>query len=87
VITPNNAQQKVAKVQPKAAIAPAALNTAMNVGQASNMQLTAKIPAKLSKHVQAGPNPSAELMLYYWWQQADKQQREAFLKAIKVKAD
>jgi uncharacterized protein YccT (UPF0319 family) len=87
VITPDNAQQKIAKVQPKAAIAPAVLNTGMNAGQASNTQLTAKIPAKLSKHVQAGPNPSAELMLYYWWQQADKQQREAFLKAIKVKAD
>jgi hypothetical protein len=87
VITPNNAQQKVAKVQPKAAIAPVVLNTGLNTGQASNTQLAVKIPAELSKHVQGGPNPSAELMLYYWWQQADKQQREAFLKAIKVKLD
>lgn len=88
VVKPDNTQYKAGKVEQKvAAITPAILSTAMSAEQTSITQFSTKIPAELRKHAQGGANPSAELMLYYWWQQADKQQRDAFLKAIKAKIE
>ncbi|MFY8301024.1 DUF2057 domain-containing protein [Pseudoalteromonas sp. SS15] len=83
VIAPNKSQQVAVKVKPKAVTAPAVVAATVQTA-ATPMAITTQIAPKSRKQIEGVTHPSAELMLHYWWQQADEKQREAFLKAVKV---
>lgn len=76
VVTPNNSQQKAVAVKPEVEVAPVVAERVKSAPQT--------VAPVSRKAVEGVTHPSAELMLHYWWQQADKKQREAFLKAVKV---
>jgi uncharacterized protein YccT (UPF0319 family) len=76
VVTPNKSQQTAVSVKPDVEVAPVV---------AERVKSAPQTVAPVSRQMVEGvTHPSAELMLHYWWQQADKKQREAFLKAVKV---
>ena len=81
VIAPNKSQQVAVKVKPTAASAPAVVAAQV---QTTPTSITTPVAPKSRKQIEGVTHPSAELMLHYWWQQADEKQREAFLKAVKV---
>ena len=81
VIAPNKSQQVAVKVKPKAASAPAVVAAQV---QTTPISITTPVAPESRKQIEGVTHPSAELMLHYWWQQADEKQRKAFLKAVKV---
>ncbi|GMM86568.1 DUF2057 family protein [Pseudoalteromonas sp. MTN2-4] len=83
VIAPNKSQQVAVKVKPKAVVAPAVVAATVQT-VATPMTITTQVAPKSRKQIEGMTHPSAELMLHYWWQQADENQRKAFLKAVKV---
>ena len=83
MIAPNKSQQVAVKVKPKAMTAPAVVAATVQTA-ATPTSITTPIAPKSRKQIEGVTHPSAELMLHYWWQQADEKQREAFLKAVKV---
>ncbi|TMO53568.1 DUF2057 domain-containing protein [Pseudoalteromonas phenolica] len=83
VVAPNTSQQVAVKVKPKAEVAPAVVAATVQTA-AAPMAITTQVAPKSRKQIEGVTHPSAELMLHYWWQQADDKQREAFLKAVKV---
>ena len=83
VIAPNKSQQLAVKVKPKAVTAPAVVAATVQTA-AAPIAMTTQVAPNSRKLIEGVTHPSAELMLHYWWQQADEKQREAFLKAVKV---
>ncbi|WP_171037301.1 DUF2057 family protein [Pseudoalteromonas phenolica] len=83
VVAPNKSQQVAVKVKPKAVTAPAVVVATVQTAS-TPMAITTQTAPKSRKQIEGVTHPSAELMLHYWWQQADEKQREAFLKAVKV---
>jgi len=83
VIAPNKSQQVAVKVKPREVVAPAVVAATVQTA-ATPMTITTQVAPKSRKQIEGVTHPSAELMLHYWWQQANEKQREAFLKAVKV---